>query len=130
VPGDYIKITSGLGEATPRFVVIVPLIIQSRVMGVMELASFEVMESYKIDFLKKISENIASILLNKKINTETSQLLAEAKEKEQRLAAQEEELRQNAEEMQAVQEQMERQQRELEKEIQKLKKSQEIVSYQ
>lgn len=115
VPKDYIKITSGLGEATPRFIVIVPLVIHGQVMGVIEFASFEQLEPYKIEFLQKISENIASILLGKKNREETSRLLAEAKVKEQRLIEQEEELRQNAEEMQASQELMQRQLREFER---------------
>jgi HAMP domain-containing protein/putative methionine-R-sulfoxide reductase with GAF domain len=121
VPRDYVRITSGLGGAVPGFIIILPLIIRDKVLGVLELASFRRFETYQVRFLEKISENIASILLNKALHTETSQLLAAAQERTQQLMSQEEEIRQNAEEMQAVQEQMQRQQTELMREIAELK---------
>lgn len=122
VPDSYVKITSGLGEATPRFIVILPLLIRDTAKGVIEIASFEEMPDYQIDFLKKISENIASILISKQLSTDTKKLLTEAREREQRLKQSEEELQQNAEEMQAVQEQMLRQQQEMESEIAELRR--------
>jgi HAMP domain-containing protein len=124
VPADYIKITSGLGEALPRFVVIYPLLVQGEVMGAIELASFDNLEKYKLDFLAKISENIASILMNKKIAGRTHAMLEDAKRKEQLLSSQEEELRQNSEEMKTVQEQLLNQQQTLEDEIKVLRANQ------
>ncbi len=121
LPTDFVKITSGLGEAVPSFVIILPLMIQNRIEGVLELASFEKLQTYQIQFLEKIGENIASILANKKINLETSHLLEEAQQRAQLLASQEEEIRQNAEEMQAIQEQLEREKRAMEQEIVLLK---------
>lgn len=62
VPKDYIKISSGLGEALPRFVIIQPLLNQKDVVGVLEIASFEKLEPYKLEFLVKVSENAASLI--------------------------------------------------------------------
>lgn len=121
IPSDYIKITSGMGEATPRSLVIIPITINGNATGVIELASFEIFQDYKIKFLKDIGESIASILHNKNVNANTVKLLGEAREREQQLREQEEELRQNAEEVLAVQEQMMRQKNELEKEVKLLK---------
>lgn len=121
VPPKYVKITSGLGDATPSFIVVVPLIIRENLMGMIELASFEVMQKYQIEFLEKLGENIASILLNKKSAEDTQSLLNEARERAEELAAQEEEIRQNAEEMQAITEQLDREKKILEEEIKELR---------
>ena len=121
VPKDFVKITSGLGEATPRHVLIVPLKIRKEVMGILEIASFETLETHQIEFTEKIAESIAMILSNKQVEEETKRLLTESQERSNTLMQQEEEMRQNAEELQATQEQMERQRMEMVAEIQLLK---------
>ncbi|QSE98138.1 GAF domain-containing protein [Fulvivirga lutea] len=120
VPEDYIKITSGLGEATARNVIIVPLMINDEAMGVIELASFQLFSELEIKFINRVSESIANILSSKKIAERTLKLLDEAQEKAVALSAQDEELRQNSEELQATQEEMERQRTELLKEVERL----------
>ena len=40
VPEQYVKITSGLGHATPRHILIIPLISDEKMVGAIELASF------------------------------------------------------------------------------------------
>jgi hypothetical protein len=70
VPPNYIRITSGLGEAIPGCVVIVPLMRDHEVMGVLELASFKKLQPHEIGFLERISETIASLLANRKTVSE------------------------------------------------------------
>lgn len=108
VPGDFVEITSGLGEATPREIIILPLIFNDKVFGVIELASFNEFADYQIEFLNKVSENIASAISNIEHNKQTNKLLEESQILTRNLQAQEEELRQNAEELQASQENLER----------------------
>jgi hypothetical protein len=113
VPDDYINITSGLGQALPRSVVIVPLMSEETVVGVLELASFKEFTQHEISFLEKVGESIASTIITARTNQRTQELLNNTKEQTEQLRAQEEEMRQNMEEMQATQEEMARAQKEI-----------------
>lgn len=113
VLNNYFDITSGLGEATPRFLAIVPLKYDQYVMGVLEIASFEKLPNYKIGFIEKICENLASVALNIQNNRKAEKLYEESQMRAHKLQEQEESLRQNIEELEATQEEMKRNQREL-----------------
>jgi GAF domain-containing protein len=112
VPKDYIKITSGLGEALPRSVLICPLVLNSEVFGIVELASFSEFEVHEQDFVKLAAEQVAAVVATVKNNEKTSSLLKESQYQTEQLRAQEEEMRQNMEELSATQEEMARKERE------------------
>lgn len=108
VPKDYVRITSGLGDAPPSNLIIVPIKNEDTIEGVMELASFKLLEQYEIDFLKRACENIATTIASAKINARTKLLYEESQQQTEEMRAQEEEMRQNMEELSATQEEMER----------------------
>ena len=112
VPENYLTITSGLGDAKPSSILIVPLKTNDEIFGVLELAAFSKLMEFEIEFIEKIAESIASTISAVQINIKTNKLLRETQEQAEKMAQQEEELRQNLEEMQATQEESDR--RELE----------------
>ncbi|UZR92728.1 GAF domain-containing protein [Chondrinema litorale] len=113
VPESYVSISSGLGKQKPNFLLIVPLKLNDTVEGVLEIASFKELEGYKIEFVEKIAESLASTVSTLKSNQITQTLLIDAQEREEQFNAQEEEMRQSLEELYATQEEMSRKQGEL-----------------
>ena len=121
VPADYVHITSGLGEAPPRTILVVPLLHNGEVYGVLEMASFAAFAPHQVAFVEKVAESIAGALANLAVNDQTRRLLEESQQLAEHMKAQEEELRQNQEELQATQEEMRRRQEELERENEALR---------
>ena len=107
-PPQYLAIRSGLGSASPRSLVLVPLRSGDQMVGGIELASFGEFTVHQIRLLEKMGENIAARLLTTRVNARTQQLLEESREVTEQLRSQEEEMRQNTEELQATQEEMQR----------------------
>ncbi|MDF9798520.1 gas vesicle protein [Catalinimonas alkaloidigena] len=120
IPEGYLKITSGLGESTPRALLIAPLKVNDVVEGLLEIASFKPFETHEIEFVNNLGEGIASFIQNDRVNKNTRVLLEQAQQQSEQLKAQEEEMRQNMEELAATQEEMQRKEREYQKRIQML----------
>jgi len=108
VPEDYANISSGLGEARPRCVLIMPLKLNEEVEGILEIASFREFPEYVLKFVEKLAENLAATIRNVRINEHTQNLLSDSQEKAEIMRSQEEEMRQNMEELSATQEEMRR----------------------
>ncbi len=107
VPGDYIRIGSGLGEAPPLTIVILPVVFEEQVLGVVELASFASFSTVHLQFLEQLME-IIGVSLNAIIaSSRTQELLVES----QRLAA---ELQNKSEELQSQQGELQQTNAELE----------------
>ncbi|AYB31756.1 GAF domain-containing protein [Chryseolinea soli] len=108
VPEEYIRITSGLGDAPPKSILMVPLKVDTQVYGIIELASFNSFLPHEIAFVEKLSESIASTLASVTAAQKNRNLIEQFKEQTEVMRSQEEEMRQNMEEMQATQEEVSR----------------------
>ncbi|MFC4035119.1 HAMP domain-containing protein [Streptomyces polygonati] len=80
VPPGYLKITSGLGEAPPSHVIVLPVLFEGRVLGVIELAAFQPFTQIQKDFLDQITDIIAISVNTISVNTKTEGLLKQSQE--------------------------------------------------
>ena len=105
IPDSYVSFTQGKKEAQkPRNLLVVPMIVNDEIYGIMELVSYNHIEQYKIEFIEKLCENIASVVSSVNTNIHNAHLLEQSNEQAEELSQHEEEMRQNLEEMQATQE--------------------------
>ncbi|MFI0234970.1 HAMP domain-containing protein [Streptomyces sp. NPDC016845] len=79
-PSGYLKISSGLGEAPPAQVIVIPVLFEGTVLGVIELASFTPFTQIQKDFLGQIAEMIATSVNTISVNTKTEVLLKQSQE--------------------------------------------------
>ena len=129
IPDGYIEITSGLGKSNPNALVIVPLIMEDKVLGVLEVASFNTFEPYQVEFLEKVAQSIASTITSVRVNIKTTELLTKTQQQAEEMLAQEEEMRQNMEELQATQEESSRRTNEMQYFIDALNISSFVIEY-
>jgi signal transduction histidine kinase/HAMP domain-containing protein/CheY-like chemotaxis protein len=105
VPEGYVKISSGLGEAQPACLAVLPILFEDQVLGVIELASFSPFSEVQTSFLTQLTEtlgvNVNTIIANARTDAlleQSQQLTAELQRRSEELQAQQEELqRSNAE---------------------------------
>ncbi|MBD2777470.1 response regulator [Iningainema tapete] len=120
VPSDYIKISSGLGEATPLNIIVLPVMFENQVIAVIELASFQRFKEIHLTFLEQVTDTFGAILSAIASDIRTQKLLEQSQELTQQLQVQQEELKQSnellaqqAQELQASEEVLKQQQQEL-----------------
>ncbi|WP_443047796.1 HAMP domain-containing protein [Streptomyces sp. H39-S7] len=80
VPPGYLKIVSGLGEAPPAHVIVLPVLFEDRILGVIELAAFQPFTQIQKDFLSQITDIIAISVNTISVNTKTEGLLEQSQE--------------------------------------------------
>ncbi len=95
VPNDYIRISSGLGEAPPLNIIVLPILFEAQVNAVIELASFGSFSELHLTFLEQLSENLGVFLNNIASQLQTQQLLEESVTLTEELQTQQEELQQS-----------------------------------
>ncbi len=120
-PADYIRVGSGLGNAAPRDIIVIPVLFEEQVLAVIELASFTPFNEIILQFLDQLTETIGVVLATITANVRTEELLQQSQSQSQELQEQSEalqrqqmELQATNEELQEKAEQLERQNRDIE----------------
>ncbi len=99
-PPDYLRISSGLGSAAPRNILVLPVVFESQVKGVLELASFEGFSDVHQAFLDQLTESIGIVINTIEANTRTEDLLTQSQTLAQELQSRQEELQTTNQELQ------------------------------
>jgi CHASE3 domain sensor protein len=123
VPNEYVKITSGLGEANPRYVTIYPMKYNEAVVALIEIASFTEYDQFALDFLANACRSIAASIMAIQSSVKTKMLLERSQQQAEEMRSQEEEMRQNMEELEATQEEMKRREDDLKRHLAKARQS-------
>ena len=137
VPDDYVQISSGLGEAKPLNIIVLPIIFEGQVYAVMELASFtRFTETYQ-SLLDQLTESIGVVLNTIQANMRTEELLVQSQSLAEELQTQQEELtetnkrlEQQAKSLQASEEMLKTQQEELQQSNEELEEKAQLLTAQ
>ncbi|MGN2408025.1 response regulator [Pseudomonas syringae] len=99
VPVDYFKVSSGLGDGSPRSVIVVPTSNDDQVNGVIELGFLHALTEQDVEFLELISDNIGTSIEAARYRQRLQEVLAETQQLNEELQVQQEELRTANEEL-------------------------------
>ena len=113
IPENYIEITSGIGKASPRCLLIVPLKLKNELLGIIEIASFKPLEDHEIKFTEQLGESIATTVVAVILNEKTTQLLLQSQKQTEEMALQEEKMKINMHDLQTAQEESNRKEAEI-----------------
>jgi signal transduction histidine kinase/HAMP domain-containing protein len=137
VPDDYIRIASGLGEATPRNIIVLPVLFESEVKAVIELASFNRFSETHLIFLEQLTESIGIVLNTIEANSRTESLLQQSQTLASELQSQQDELKktnerleQQAESLRESEELLKSQQEELQQTNEELQEKASLLARQ
>jgi signal transduction histidine kinase/DNA-binding response OmpR family regulator/HAMP domain-containing protein len=137
VPGDYVKINSGLGEATPKYIVALPVLFEGQIKAVIELASFHPFSENHFAFLDQLTESIGIVINTIEANMRTEELLKQSQSLAQELQLGQAELQETnrrlelqAQSLQTSEELLKQQQEELQQTNQELEEKARLLSEQ
>ncbi len=99
VPADYVQINSGLGEASPLNVIILPVLFEGYPKAVIELASFERFSATHQSFLEQLTEGLGIVINTIQASTRTEDLLKQSQSLAKELQSQQEILKKTNEEL-------------------------------
>ncbi|WP_248929210.1 response regulator [Paenibacillus hamazuiensis] len=116
VPEDYFAVQSGLGEALPRQLLIMPVSYQNEVIAVLEFAFLEQPQLLKVQLLVQLADQLGIMIYAVQSHMHNEKLLMESQLQQEELQAQAEELQGQAEELQLQQEELRTTNEQLERE--------------
>jgi hypothetical protein len=137
VPPDYVHISSGLGQAPPLNIVVLPVLFEDEVKAVIELSSFNRFSDTHVTFLDQLTESIGIVLNTIEANTRTEQLLQQSQALATELQSQQDELKtknvqleQQAESLRQSEELLKNQQEELQQTNEELQEKATLLAKQ
>jgi HAMP domain-containing protein/CheY-like chemotaxis protein/signal transduction histidine kinase len=137
VPSNYITVSSGLGEAAPLNIVVLPVIFEGQVKAVIELASFYRFSETHLSFLDQLTESIGIVLNTIAAGMRTQELLTQSQNLADELRSQQSELtetnrrlEQQAKSLQASEERLKQQQEELQQTNEELEERSRLLQIQ
>lgn len=77
-PADYVRISSGLGEAAPLNIVVLPILFEEEVAAVLELASLQTFSEAHLTLLDQVAAGMGVILKTIAADLRTNQLLEQS----------------------------------------------------
>jgi signal transduction histidine kinase/ActR/RegA family two-component response regulator len=96
VPPDFVSIATGMGEASPRSVIVLPVLFEGETKAVIELASFKSFSLNHLTFFDQLMGSIGVILNMISSSMRTEELLQQLKRSNADLEAQASELNEKA----------------------------------
>jgi CheY-like chemotaxis protein/signal transduction histidine kinase/HAMP domain-containing protein len=99
-PQNYVEIASGLGQAPPTNIIVLPVLFEGQVKAVMELSSFEKFSPIHQAFLDQLVESIGIVINTIEANTRTEDLLKQSQSLAKELQSRQEELQNTNQELQ------------------------------
>lgn len=88
LPDGYIRIRSALGDAKPKYLYLQPVLLQGRVLGVVELAVFRAFADHERTFINELMSTLAMTMEVLSHNLQTRKLLQETQEQAERMEKQ------------------------------------------
>lgn len=106
IPENYFDITSGLGNAKPTNILIVPLKLNEKLVGIIELTSFHKFQPHEMELIERLVNNLASTIANVKVTEQTNALIEKQRKINEELKKQEEKAQENLRKLEKAQEEM------------------------
>jgi HAMP domain-containing protein/CheY-like chemotaxis protein/signal transduction histidine kinase len=99
VPASYVHVKSGLGQAAPNNIVVLPVLFEGEVKAVIELSTFHSFNDTHLTFLDQLTESIGIVLNTIEANTRTEDLLLQSQSLASELQSQQDELKKTNEQL-------------------------------
>lgn len=130
VPEDYVRIHSGTGEAAPRSITVMPLLLRDKLLGILEIGSFQHFTETQLRLMEELLPIAALSLENLGRALRTQDLLKRTSEQADELRASEEILRRQQDDLQTTNQQLSTKTHELQEQSQRLLASEEELRVQ
>jgi HAMP domain-containing protein/CheY-like chemotaxis protein/signal transduction histidine kinase len=123
LPSNTVPVRSGLFEAIPRNVIVLPVLFEDRVKAVIELASLNVFTTSHLAFLEQLTASIGIVLNSIEATMQTEGLLKQSQQLAVELQTQQKELQQTNEQLAQKAQQLAEQNAEVERKNQEIEQA-------